>query len=121
MSEKAKLFRCGSDFFVSLCVPQNWEEMVHPGFQLILILIYCVTDGYYSFNDYLAGNRNIGYVAHLCGAIAGLLVGIRVLRNLKVHKWERMMWRCSVLLFCMLMFMGIVANIFFYDSIIGGG
>lgn len=43
--------------------------MVHPGFQLILILIYCLTDGYYSFNDYIDGNRSIGYVAHLCGAV----------------------------------------------------
>lgn len=96
--------------------------MVHPGFQLILILIYCMTDGYYSFNDYFYyGNRSVGYVAHLCGAIAGLLVGIRVLRNLKVHKWEQTMWRCALLLFFILMFMGIIANIFFYDSMIGKG
>lgn len=94
--------------------------MVHPGFQLIVILIYCATDGYYSYNDYFFNeNRSVGYVAHLCGAVAGLLVGIRVLRNLKVRKWERTVWRYAVLLFFVLMLAGIMANIFFYESIIG--
>lgn len=96
--------------------------MVHPGFQLIIILIYCGTDSYYSYTDYVYnGNRNVGYVAHLSGALAGLLVGIRVLRNLRVRKWERTVWRYAVLLFCALMCAGIIANIFFYDSIIGKG
>lgn len=103
---------------VHLLFTQNWKEMYHPSFQLIVILIYCVTDGYYSFNDfYYNGNTNVGYIAHLCGAIAGLLVGIRVLRNLKVLKWERMLWRFAVVGFVILMTAGIVANIFFYDSI----
>lgn len=92
--------------------------MIHPGLQLIPILIYCASDGYYSYNDYFfRGYKKIGYVAHLCGAVAGLLVGIRVLRNLKVRRWERIVWRCAVLLFCVLIFTGIVANVFLYDSI----
>lgn len=92
--------------------------MYHPSFQMVVILIYCITDGYYSFNDfYYNGNTSVGYIAHLCGAIAGLLVGIRVLRNIKVLKWERTLWRFAVFLFVILMTAGIVANIFFYDSI----
>lgn len=107
-------------FPLCLYFSQNWGEMVHPGFQLIVILIYCTTDGYYSYNDYFYnGNRGIGYVSHLCGAVAGLLVGIRVLRNLRVKKWEKTVWKYAVVLFCTLMFAGILANIFFYESIIG--
>lgn len=57
----------------------------------------------------------VGYVAHLSGAIAGLLVGIGVLRNLKVRPWERALWWIAVTMFCVLMLSGISIHLFYRD------
>jgi rhomboid-related protein 1/2/3 len=52
----------------------------------------------------------IGYAAHLAGAIAGLLVGINILRNLEVKSWERKVWWASIILFTVLMLAAIIWN-----------
>jgi hypothetical protein len=52
----------------------------------------------------------IGYAAHLAGAIAGLLVGINILRNLEVKAWEKKVWWASVILFIALMLAAIIWN-----------
>jgi hypothetical protein len=52
----------------------------------------------------------IGYAAHLAGAMAGLLVGIFVLRNLQVKAWERKVWWASIVLFTLLMLAAIIWN-----------
>lgn len=55
----------------------------------------------------------VGYVAHLAGAVAGLLVGINVLRNLEVRSWERVIWWASIILYLGLMISAIVWNVAF--------
>ncbi|CAG0916631.1 unnamed protein product [Notodromas monacha] len=40
----------------------------------------------------------VGYAAHLGGALAGLLLGIVVLRNLRKQKWELYVWWVSLVL-----------------------
>lgn len=67
---------------------------------------------YRHFND---AHDQVGYVAHLCGAIAGLLVGIGVLRNLKVRPWERKLWWFAVTLYLLLMCSGIFIHVFDTD------
>jgi rhomboid-related protein 1/2/3 len=52
----------------------------------------------------------IGYAAHLAGAIAGLLVGINILRNLDVKPWERKVWWASIILYTALMLAAIIWN-----------
>jgi rhomboid-related protein 1/2/3 len=52
----------------------------------------------------------IGYAAHLAGAIAGLLVGINVLRNLEVKTWEKKVWWASIILFTALILAAIIWN-----------
>jgi len=52
----------------------------------------------------------IGYAAHLAGAIAGLLVGINILRNLDVKPWERKVWWASIVLYTALMLVAIIWN-----------
>jgi len=52
----------------------------------------------------------VGYAAHLAGAIAGLLVGINVLRNLEVKDWERKVWWASIILFTALVLAAIIWN-----------
>jgi hypothetical protein len=54
-------------------------------------------------------------MAHLCGAIAGLLVGIGVLRNLQVRSWEKKLWWFAVTLYLSLMTAGICFHIFYPD------
>ena len=48
-------------------------------FELISILFFSDSEEKY---------QKISIVAHLSGAVAGLLVGIIVLKNRKVHTWE---------------------------------
>ena len=44
---------------------------------------------YYSVENV---DTKVGYAAHFAGAIAGLLVGVNVLRNLQVETWEKVAW-----------------------------
>jgi len=52
----------------------------------------------------------IGYAAHVAGAIAGLLVGISILRNLEVQAWEKKVWWASIILYIVLMLVAIIWN-----------
>ena len=61
-------------------------------------------------------------MSHISGAVVGLLLGIVVLRNLRVLTWERVIWWFSLLLFLGLFLAAIVwnAGIVFADSGFGG-
>lgn len=86
-------------------------------YQLLIFLIITISDlGTAVYNRYVSENSkdsSIGYTAHLCGAIAGLLVGINVLRNLEVKSWEKKLWWISLILYVSLMTMLIVWNVAF--------
>nr|CAD7443483.1 unnamed protein product [Timema bartmani] len=58
---------------------------------------------------------NIGYAAHIAGALAGLLVGINILRNLEIKAWERKVWWASMVLFSGLLLTAIFWNVFAVD------
>lgn len=96
---------------------QNWSEMTYPLVQLFIFLIITLVDtGTAIYNRYyLDINEHIGYVAHFAGAIAGLLVGIIVLRNLTVTKAERYAKYISITLYVLLMGTGIIINIAWTD------
>ena len=52
----------------------------------------------------------MGYAAHFAGAVAGLLVGVVVLRNLRQLQWEKIVsWVC-LSVFVVLMIAGIAWN-----------
>ncbi|XP_031635937.1 rhomboid-related protein 2-like isoform X2 [Contarinia nasturtii] len=94
----------------------NWKEMEYAIVQLFVFLVFCVTDlGFSVYRQVNDIHDQVGYVAHLCGAVAGLLVGIGVLRNLKVRRWERWLWWCAVTLYFLLMIVGISIHIFYAD------
>jgi len=92
----------------------NWKEMEYAVIQLFVFLCFCGTDigasVYKHLND---PNDKIGYIAHLSGAIAGLLVGIGVLRNLEERPWERKLWWAAVTLYFALMLAGVGIHIFY--------
>lgn len=51
-----------------------------------------------------------GHLAHLGGAIAGVLVGIYVLRNLRMKHWEKYCWWVALILYLVLIGTGIILN-----------
>ena len=96
----------------------NFKEMgaVNATAQLFVFLVFIITDIGTSidrhFND---PTDSVGYIAHLSGGIAGLLVGIGVLRNLEVRRFERYLWWIAVTIYTLLMLTGISIHIFYPD------
>ncbi|CAK1589960.1 unnamed protein product [Parnassius mnemosyne] len=95
----------------------NWAEMEFAIVQLLVFLLLTIVDiGTAVYDRYWRHlQQNIGYVAHLAGAVAGLLVGIGVLRNLEKRKWEKRLWWAAVVIYFSLMLAGVLANIFWYS------
>ncbi|XP_011313673.1 rhomboid-related protein 2-like [Fopius arisanus] len=92
----------------------NWQQMKFAVLQLCVFGFITILDvGLNFYNRYVLNKQDgVGYDAHLAGAAAGLLVGINVLRNLKVKKWEKVVWWLSILTYTALMVAGILWNIF---------
>ncbi|XP_055305000.1 rhomboid-related protein 2-like [Sitodiplosis mosellana] len=101
-------------------VIMNWKEMYHPYFQLTFFMIYCGADFYRSCIEAQSGivDGGTAHFAHLGGAVAGLLVGIGVLCNLKQRPWKRKLWFAAVTLFVLLLLAGVCINIFYFDSFV---
>ncbi|XP_037931123.1 protein rhomboid [Teleopsis dalmanni] len=94
----------------------NWKEMEYAIVQLFVFLIFCFTDLGTSIYRHITDQHDqIGYMAHLSGAVAGLLVGIGVLRNLEVRRWERIVWWIAVIFYFALMMTGILIHILVPD------
>ncbi|XP_017869332.1 PREDICTED: protein rhomboid [Drosophila arizonae] len=94
----------------------NYSEMEYAIVQLLAFLVFCFTDLGTSVYRHLTDQHDqIGYIAHLSGALAGLLVGIGVLRNLEVRRWERILWWIAVIFYFALMTTGIIVHIFVPD------
>lgn len=94
----------------------NWREMEYAIIQLFVFLVFCSTDVGFSIYRHLNDpNDRVGYIAHLCGGIAGLLVGIGVLRNLNVRPHEKYLWFMAVTIYTGLMTAGICFHIFYSD------
>ncbi|RZF32801.1 hypothetical protein LSTR_LSTR011447 [Laodelphax striatellus] len=92
----------------------NWSELLFALWQLIIFLALAVIDIGTAIHDrYVAQlNREIGYVAHLTGAIAGLLVGLVILRNLAVRSWERKLQWVGLFLYIALISLAIALNLY---------
>lgn len=94
----------------------NWHEMEYAFLQLLVFVVFCGTDVGFSIYRHLNDPYDrVGYMAHLCGAIAGLLVGIGVLRNLHVRSYEKKVWWVAVTLYVSLMVAGCCFHIFYPD------
>nr|XP_029733954.1 rhomboid-related protein 2-like isoform X2 [Aedes albopictus] len=94
----------------------NWSQMEYAIVQLFVFLVFCVTDLSVSiYNSIYDPYDKVGYIAHASGALAGFLVGIGVLRNLRVRPWERKLWWCAVTIYFLLMAAGVMFHIFYPD------
>jgi len=67
------------------------------------------------FERYSAKQNRTSYAAHIAGAIAGLLVGIAVLRNLRVSRWETILGYFAILVYILLVAGIILFNIINVD------
>ncbi|XP_076667816.1 rhomboid-4 isoform X3 [Andrena cerasifolii] len=96
-------------------IVMNWSQMEFAVLQLLVFLVVTSVDiGQAIYNRYvLETNDQVGYVAHFAGAIAGLLVGINVLRNLEVKTWEKAVWWTSIITYTGLMAAAILWNILY--------
>lgn len=87
--------------------------MSFPIAQLLIFVVVAASDiGTAIYNRYVLDiNEHIGYAAHFAGALAGLLVGINVLRNLSVTRTERIIWWISMVTYGLLMGTCIIWNL----------
>ncbi|KAK9874299.1 hypothetical protein WA026_002651 [Henosepilachna vigintioctopunctata] len=85
----------------------NWKETTFALYQMLFFLGITVLDlGVASYNRFIepmAVNEQIGVVAHIAGAIAGICVGIDILRNLEEDNWERYFKWIALIIFVLLM------------------
>lgn len=97
-----------------LIVPQNYKEMEFRHFRVLAWVIYATVDiGTSIYRRYfLAEKVPISYSAHLLGGTAGFLVGILVLRNLRVRAWEKVFGWVCFFFYCLLLAFCIVWNVF---------
>lgn len=97
----------------------NWRQMEFALLQLCVFIVITICDvGQAIYNRYFIYTKDdrIGYMAHLAGAIAGLLVGINVLRNLEVKTWEKFLWWASIFVYTILMAIAILYNVFYENK-----
>lgn len=92
----------------------NWNEMEKAKTQLIAMLIFIIVDvGSSIYNYNIDEEGSIGYIGHLCGFIAGLLVGILILRYGRCTGWQRILWWCTVAVYGLIMILGVSVHIFY--------
>ncbi|GMS88260.1 hypothetical protein PENTCL1PPCAC_10435 [Pristionchus entomophagus] len=73
----------------------NWGEMEFAPVRAFILFILIASDaGVAVYQRYfLSGEINkISYVSHIGGFVAGVLLGIVLLRNFRKHKWEARVW-----------------------------
>lgn len=84
--------------------------------RLIFLIILLASDvGVALYNRYsgVVPTSTVSYVAHIGGFVAGLLMGIVILRNFKLKIWERVVWWIALIGFLLLVALCILWNIFY--------
>ncbi|KAJ8958523.1 hypothetical protein NQ318_002318 [Aromia moschata] len=86
----------------------NWRD--HPPYSTAAHFgIITVFDAIYNFIQH-GNNSMVSYMAHLSGAVFGLLLGVIILRNLKVTKIEKILRYTSLAIFLTLMVTLVIYN-----------
>jgi len=80
--------------------------------RLLSVVIYTVCDLTYAIYLRMTDtSNNIGYLAHLAGGIAGLMVGLIVLKNRKSEAWEKAIKIITFMVTLTIMILALVWNI----------
>ena len=96
---------------------QNWKAMRYAFIHLLAFLGYFAYDVYSACTQIIAQTlltqderlSNASYSAHLGGGIAGLLIGIGMLRNYKSSLSKRVLWIFCVTVYCSIMIIGMLS------------
>ena len=103
----------------------NWKEdstiriqkVIHKPLTRIVRLVFIITLSVHDIalaiyvKYYSEGDNKTGFMGHLCGALAGLLVGIFVLDNRRVRTWEPIVQWISLTIFLLMVIFAIIWNI----------
>ena len=94
---------------------QNWKAMRYAFIHLLAFLAFIVSDATRGYKDHELqkgenkGGSQVGNIAHLGGAFAGLLVGIGMLRNYNSSRSKRVFWIFCVTVYCSTMIIGMLS------------
>jgi len=91
----------------------NWKEMEFRWIRLVTLLVFGGTDiGVAIYGRYVQQQTTrTSYAAHIAGALAGFLIGVNALRNLKVKRWENIFGWFMLVIYIILMAFAILFNI----------
>ncbi|XP_063841418.1 rhomboid-related protein 2-like [Scylla paramamosain] len=96
----------------------NWGEMPFNWMRLLVILVLMATDiGVFAFATVTQSTTRVSYVAHLAGFVAGLLLGMVTLRNLKEHRWEVALKWTGLAVFLALIAAAVVIQVAYPDVV----
>lgn len=91
----------------------NFKEMDFAWIRVFCLAVFGSTDVgvaiYMRYKEEEDDNR-VSYAAHLAGAAAGLLVGVPLMRNLVVHRWEVVTGRVFLVTFALLVLVAVLVN-----------
>ena len=99
-----------------------FREMALPWCRVLIVIIVAVSDiAVYFYGIYVSNSSQvpIGYAAHISGAIAGLLVGIVCLKNLRWEQHEKYIWALSACIFGLLIGSTIIYSVAFPSHFTG--
>lgn len=82
--------------------------MRHPLSNLTVFLAFTVADLLHVF---YSSDPHVGHTVHLCGGLAGLLVGVLILRNISSNRIERIMQFVALIVYIGLMGIAIIWNV----------
>lgn len=87
--------------------------MRFPIIQLMVFSFLAFYDlGFSIYNHYVLNiETNVGIMAHLGGAMSGLLVGIYTLRNIKTTRFEQYIWWMALTIYIIFLGSVILINI----------
>uniref|UniRef100_A0A0N5AZW2 Rhomboid protease n=1 Tax=Syphacia muris TaxID=451379 RepID=A0A0N5AZW2_9BILA len=79
----------------------NWSEMEFAFVRAIFLGFVIVVDfGISAYQRYFENENKVSYASHIAGFVAGVLMGVVVLRNFRKRTWEAAaLWTCIVTLF----------------------
>ena len=93
----------------------NWKEMrLEFGIlRAILLGLYISFDVSWAFYQRFGQGitNNVGYMAHLGGFVGGLFLGIVVLKNIRIIKWERFLVWLTLAIFLALLVIAVIINL----------
>ena len=95
----------------------NFSEMEYAWVRLLGLITFAFTDVGVAIYDryHQMANHRVSYAAHIAGAVAGLLLGLIVLRNLRVRRWETLVGLIATAAFALLLLIAVLFNIFAVD------